>query len=99
MVFIFIMIIAILCFTALSNASLTSSKRALLGCSKIIIAFIKSAQVLFGEVAAALVSIYLIHLAFNNHFVIDYYILFLFSSMILIIYHILKMARCSSAIS
>jgi hypothetical protein len=62
-----------------------------------VLAFLKSTQVLFWVCSDAVVVAICILLACSNHFVIDYYIMILFSSLILITYHTLRLSRYSSA--
>lgn len=96
---IIMMIFFILCFATFANIRINNGKGALSVYSKIIIAFIKSSQILFVEAIVALVSIVYILLVCSNHFVIDYYIIFAYNSMLLITLHTLRMSRYPSAIS
>lgn len=97
MVLIIALLLLILCFIALLSVDAASGKRALSVCSGIVLAFLKSAQVLLFEYLDAIALFISILLACGNHFVIDYYIVFLFSYMILIAFHIIKISRYSSA--
>lgn len=94
-------ITAIICIgglLALAKINISYSARAFSVCRNLALAFIKSAQVLFYDCKQLLLALVLILLACRNHFVIDYDIIFLFSSMILIIYHTLKLSKDSSVI-
>ena len=98
MAFILTAFISIWGLIALVKADLTYGSRALSACRNLALIFIKTAQVLFYDYAQALLAFVLILLACGNHFIIDYYIIFLYSSMILIVYHTLRLSKESSAI-
>lgn len=97
MVFIINLIMIIIGLIALIKLDAAAGKRSLSICAGMILAFLKSAQVLFYEYSEALVATICILLACSNHFIIDYYILVLFSSLILITYLTLRLSRYSSA--
>ena len=99
MVIIFDLLILIIGFIALLHIDIVAGKRALSICSGMVIAFLKSAQVLFGECLETIITFTCILLASSNHFIIDYYIIFLFSSLIQIIYHALRLSRYPSVIN
>jgi hypothetical protein len=56
-------------------------------CTKMILRFLQTAPVLFGSCAMVAEAPVLAAFAFGKHFVLEYDIVFLFSSMILIRYH------------
>lgn len=96
MILLMTMTVLICGLIALAKLAAAPGTRALSGCSKIILSFLKSAHVLFGEFAKVVVAIAFTAHIFGNHFVLDYYIISLFSSMILIRYHILTTSKYPS---
>lgn len=80
-------------FLALLHLDCKGGRRAISACRKFALAFVKAGRVLFAECLVFLAAVLFVQFAHGKHFVMDYYILFLFSSLLLTIYHTLKLSR------
>ena len=82
-------------FMAFQHINVKISGRAWSACRKFALAFVKAGRVLFAECPGIVAAVLFVQLSHGKHFVMDFYILFLFSSLILITYHTFKLFRYS----